>query len=59
MKKCNQILKYKYGEVIYDIPVVVKNLVQYSDGMQDIVYTSMPDSKRSIIYGVNYITLCR
>lgn len=56
MKKCNQILKYKYGEVIYDIPVVVKNLVQYSDGMQDIVYTSMPDSKRSIIYGVNYIT---
>lgn len=56
MKKCNQILKYKYGEVIYDIPVVVKNLVQYSDGMQDIVFTSMPDSKRSIIYGVNYIT---
>lgn len=56
MKKCNQILKYKYGEVIYDIPVVVKNLVQYSDGMQDIVFTSMPDSKRSIIYGVNYVT---
>ena len=56
MKKCNQILKYKYGEVIYDIPTVVKNLVQYSDGMQDIVYTSIPDSKRSIMYGVNHIT---
>lgn len=56
MKKCNQILKYKYKGIVYDIPTVVKNLVQYSDGMQDIVYTSMPDAKRSITYGVNYIT---
>ncbi|MGL5191666.1 MAG: hypothetical protein ACRC7S_18655 [Cetobacterium sp.] len=56
MKKCNQILKYKYQGIIYDIPTVVKNLVQYSDGMQDIAYTSMPDAKRSITYGVNYVT---
>ena len=56
MKKCNHILKYKYGETVYDIPAVIKNLVQYSDGMQDIVYTSMPDSKRSVMYGINYVT---
>ncbi|MGL5718478.1 MAG: hypothetical protein ACRCX2_36075 [Paraclostridium sp.] len=56
IRKCNQILKYKYKGVIYEIPVCVKNLVQYSDGMQDIVYTSMPDAKRSITYGVNHIT---
>ena len=56
MKKCNQIIKYKYEGVTYDIPVVVKNLTQYSDGLQDIVYTSMPDAKRNIMYGINVIT---
>ena len=56
MKKCNQIVNYKFNGVIYEIPTVVKNLVQYSDGMQDIVYTSIPDAKRSVSYGVNHIT---
>ncbi|MGL4802036.1 MAG: hypothetical protein ACRC18_07195 [Cetobacterium sp.] len=56
MKKCNQIVKYKYDGVIYDIPVVAKNLTQYSDGLQDVVYTSMPDNKLSLAYGVNHIT---
>lgn len=56
MKKCNQIVKYKYEGKIYDIPVVAKNLTQYSDGLQDIVYTSMPDNKVSLMYGVNDIT---
>lgn len=56
MRKCNQILKYEYKGDIYDIPCVVKNLTQYSDGLQDIVYTSVPDSKRSITYSQNNIT---
>lgn len=56
MKKCNQIVKYRFNGIIYEIPTVVKNLVQYSDGMQDIVYTSIPDAKRSVSFGVNYIT---
>lgn len=56
MRKCNQILKYNYKGVIYDIPCVVKNLTQYSDGLQDIVYTSTPDSRRSITYANNSIT---
>lgn len=56
MRKCNQILKYEYQDKIYDIPCVVKNLTQYSDGLQDIVYTSTPDSRRSIMYSQNYIT---
>lgn len=56
MKKCNQIVKYKYNGVTYEIPVVAKNLTQYSDGLQDIVYTSTPDNKLSLLYGVNHIT---
>ena len=56
MRKCNQIMKYEYNGDIYDIPCVVRNLTQYSDGLQDIVYTSVPDSRRSIMYSQNYIT---
>ena len=56
MRKCNQILKYEYKGKVYDIPSVVKNLTQYSDGLQDIVYTSVPDGKRSITYSTNEIT---
>lgn len=56
MKKCNQIIKYKHRGIVYDIPVVVRNLTQYSDGLQDIVYTSVPDNKLSISYGINYVT---
>ena len=56
MRKCNQILKYEYQDKIYDIPCVIKNLTQYSDGLQDIVYTSIPDSRRNITYSQNYIT---
>jgi len=56
MRKCNQILKYEYENEIYDIPCVVRNLTQYSDGLQDIVYTSIPDARRSIMYSQNEIT---
>ena len=56
MRKCNQIIKYKYEDKIYDIPCVVRNLTQYSDGLQDIFYTSSPDARRSIIYSQNHIT---
>ena len=56
IRKCNQIIKYEYKGEIYDIPCVVKNLTQYSDGLQDIVYTSTPDSRRSIIYSRNIAT---
>ena len=56
MKKCNQIIKYKYKDEIYEIPCIVRNLTQYSDGLQDIVYTSVPDARRSITYSQNAIT---
>ena len=56
MRKCNQILKYKYKNEVYSIPCVVKNLTQYSDGLQDIVYTSTPDARRSITYSNNSVT---
>lgn len=56
IRKCNQIIKYKYKNEIYSIPAIVKNLTQYSDGLQDIVYTSTPDSRRSITYSNNPIT---
>ena len=56
IRKCNQILKYNYQGNIYEIPCVIKNLTQYSDGLQDIVYTSAPDARRSITYSNNPIT---
>lgn len=56
MKKCNQILKYKYKGKIYNIPISIGNLTLYSDGLQDIRYTSTGDSKASISYGSNEIT---
>lgn len=56
MRRCNQIINLKLDEVIYSIPVSVKNLTQYSDGMQDIKTTSMSDAKRSLTYGSNPIT---
>lgn len=56
MRKCNQIIKYEYQGVVYDIPCIVKNLTQYSDGLQDIVYTSTPDARRSITYSDNFVT---
>ena len=34
----------------------MKNLTQYSDGLQDIVYTSVPDARRSITYSDNHVT---
>ena len=56
IKKCNDVIKYEYQNEIYEIPCVVRNLTQYSDGLQDIVYTSVPDSRRSITYSQNAIT---
>ena len=56
MRKCNQIIKYEYQGRVYDIPCIVKNLTQYSDGLQDIVYTSTPDARRSITYSDNFVT---
>lgn len=56
MRKCNQFINYEYQNEIYSIPCVIKNLTQYSDGLQDIVYTSTPDSRRSILYANNRIT---
>ena len=56
MKKCNEVIKYRYQDEVYEIPCVVRNLTQYSDGLQDIVYTSVPDSRRSITYSQNAIT---
>lgn len=56
MRKCNQYIKYEYEGKVYDIPCIIKNLTQYSDGLQDIVYTSTPDARRSITYANNSIT---
>lgn len=56
IKKCNKIVKYKYKGLDYIIPVAAKNLTQYSDGLQDITYTSMPDNKISLLYGISEVT---
>ncbi|MGL5348272.1 MAG: hypothetical protein ACRDA3_13055 [Peptostreptococcaceae bacterium] len=56
MRKCSQIFKYKYKNNIYEIPLVVSNLTLYSDGMADTKHTSIPDSKREIKFGINYVT---
>lgn len=56
IRRCNRLVKFNYNGQIYNIPVVAKNLTQYSDGMQDIKYTSMADTRISLLYGVNAIT---
>lgn len=56
IRRCNKIVKFDYNFKNYDIPVVAKNLTQYSDGMQDIKYTSLSDNKISLMFGVNTIT---
>lgn len=56
IRRCNKIVKFNYNGEIYNIPVVAKNLTQYSDGMQDAKFTSMSDNRISLLYGVNVIT---
>lgn len=56
IKKCNKIIKLTIADKIYEIPVVAKNLTQYSDGMQDIKYTSMSDNRISLMFGIGSIT---
>lgn len=56
IKKCNQIFSYKYKGITYKLPVTVDNLTLYSDGIQDIRYTSAGDSKRMITFGTNPIS---
>lgn len=56
IRRCNKIVKFNHNDKIYNIPVVVKNLTQYSDGMQDIKYTSISDNKIALMFGINSIT---
>ena len=56
MKRCNQIFRFKQGEIIYDIPVSVTNLTLYSDGLADGKFLSKADAKRNIKFGSSPIT---
>lgn len=57
IRRCNKLLKYNVGnKKYYEIPVVAKNLTQYSDGMQDVKYTSISDNRVSCLFGVNSVT---
>lgn len=56
IKRCNQIVNYKYNGVVYPIPVSIENLTMYSDGLADLKFTSQQDSKRMITFGSNPIT---
>ena len=56
IRRCNQILKYRYKGEIYDIPVSVLNMTLYADGLENNVYTTSANAKRDIWYGSNEIT---
>lgn len=56
IRRCNQIIKYKYRGKIYDIPVSILNMTLYADGLQNNVYTTRQDAKRDVWYGSNEIT---
>lgn len=56
IRRCNQIVKYKYSGKIYDIPVSILNMTLYADGLQSNVYTTRQDAKRDVWYGSNEIT---
>ena len=50
-KKCNNIIKHKYKNKIYDIPCAVLSLTIYSDGLQTLKYTELLDGKRQVTVG--------
>lgn len=56
IRRCNQIIKYKYSGKVYDIPVSILNMTLYADGLQSNVYTTRQDAKRDVWYGSNEIT---
>lgn len=56
IRRCNQIIKYKYSGKVYDIPVSILNMTLYADGLQSNVYTTRQDTKRDVWYGSNEIT---
>lgn len=56
IRRCNQIIKYRYSGEIYDIPVSILNMTLYADGLQSNVYTTRQDAKRDVWYGSNEIT---
>lgn len=56
IRRCNKIIKLTTKEGIYEFPVNARNLTQYSDGMQDITYTSISDNKLSLMYAINDVT---
>lgn len=56
IRRCNQIIKYKYSGKVYDIPVSILNMTLYADGLQSNVYTTRQDAKCDVWYGSNEIT---
>ena len=54
-KLCNQFIRYKYKNEIYDIPVVMQDDTN-SDGLQQVKYGTSVDTRRTITYGANCIT---
>lgn len=56
MRRCNQIVKHKYDNNVWEIPTSIENLTMYSDGLADLKMTSQPDSKRHLSFGSNPIT---
>lgn len=56
MNRCNQYLNYVHKGKLYKIPMTVTALTLYSDGLADMVYTSMGDAKNRVYFGTNPIT---
>lgn len=56
MRRCNQIMKHRWKNQIWEIPVSIENLTMYSDGLADLKMTSQPDSKRHLSVGNNPVT---
>lgn len=57
IRRCNKMITFNAGnKEYYKIPVVSKNLTQYSDGMQDVKYTSISDNRVSCMLGINIVT---
>lgn len=56
MNRCNQYLNYVHKGELYKIPMTITALTLYSDGLADMVYTSMGDAKNRVYFGTNPIT---
>lgn len=56
IQRCSTLISFKHENNIYKIPVAIKSLTMYSDGLKEHVNLTIPDGKRQLLMGMNPLT---